>query len=110
MDDYWLTFKNIVLATVRSVSTEKGAPMSRKEGKMYLTKVIKKARIRKRNAWKKWKQASSVNNKKLYNVMSKVYSKQVKSYKEIREESLMFKSQKSFYRFVSSHLSDKKIQ
>ena len=40
--------------------------------------------------------------------MSKVYSKLVKRYKEIREESLMFKSQKSFYRFVSSHLSDKK--
>ena len=82
--------------------------MSRKEGKMYLPKVIKKARFRKRNAWKKWKQAPSVNNKKLYNVMSKVYSKQVKRYKEIREELLMFKSQKSFCRFVSSHLSDKK--
>ena len=40
--------------------------------------------------------------------MSKVYSEQVKSYKEIREESLMLKSQKSFYRFVSSNLSDKK--
>ena len=97
VDDYWLTFKDIALAAVRSVLTEERAPMSRKEGKMYLPKVIKKARIRKRNAWKKWKQAPSVNNKKLYNVMSKVYSKQIKSYKEIREVSLMFKSQKSFY-------------
>ena len=49
-DYYWLTFKDIVLAAVRLVSTEKRATMSRKEGKMYLPKVIKKARIRKRNA------------------------------------------------------------
>ena len=75
VDDYWLTFKDIFLAAVRSVSTEKRALMSRKKGKMYLSKNIEKAKIRKRNAWKKWKQALSVNNKKLYNVMSKIYSK-----------------------------------
>ena len=102
VNDYWLSLYNVLMQLIQHhVPSVSDSNRSSKK----LPKSLRLEVLKKRNAWKKWRNAPTEANKRAYNTQSLVCSQRIKDYRAHKEDDLLTLDTKHFFSYVSKNLN-----
>ena len=101
-NDYWLSLYNVLMQLIQHhVPLVFDSNRSSKK----LPKSLRLEVLKKRKAWKKWRNAPTKANKRAYNTQSLVCSQRIKDYRAHKEDDLLTLDTKHFFSYGSKNLN-----